>query len=246
MLIALVVLAVLAAVAVGLGLADRAIAALAERTASAYLAEPFGHPPTVRVHTTPFLTQVLRGRYREVEVSGGGLQIGDIAGASLNAHLSNVWLPPRDLFGRRTDEVPCERVVGRLLLPYRELARVSRVPGLTLAFQDDRLIASAALPVPGISQLARVSGQARLTVDGNAVWLRVSGLSVAGLSVTALVLRQLLPRMNVPIPLPALPWGLHIDELEPTDTGLVVHGSAAAVVFRPPNRLSNRDSDLAG
>jgi hypothetical protein len=57
MLIALIVVAVLAAAAVGLGLADRSIATLAERAASAYLAEPFGSPPIVREHATPFLTQ---------------------------------------------------------------------------------------------------------------------------------------------------------------------------------------------
>jgi hypothetical protein len=249
MLIALIVVAVLAAVAVGIGLADRSIAALAERTASTYLAEPFGQPPTVRVHATPFVTQALRGRYRDVEVAGGGLQVGEISGATLDARLSNVLLPPRELIGRRSRGVACEQVVGRLLLPYGELARVSRVPGLTLAFERGHLMAGASLPVPGFSQLASVRGQARLEVDGNAVWLRVSELSVAGLSVTTLLLRQLMPRMNVAIALPNLPWGLHIDELEPGEAGLLVHVSAAAVLFRAvgssTGRLEYRDSDPA-
>lgn len=249
MLIALVVVAVLAAVAVGIGLADRSIATLAERAASAYLAEPFGGPPTVRVHATPFLTQALRGRYRDVEVSGGGLRVGEMSGATLNARLSNVLLPPRELLGRRTQEVACEHVAGRLLLPYGELARVSRVPGLTLSFERGRLFAGAALPVPGISQLASVRGHAGLLVDGSTVWLRVSELSVAGLSVTTLLLRQLMPRLNVAIALPNLPWGLHIDHLEPSEDGLIVRVSAAAVVFRAIDgsgrRPEYRDSDPA-
>ncbi|HZY76982.1 MAG TPA: DUF2993 domain-containing protein [Jatrophihabitantaceae bacterium] len=257
MLIALVVVAVLASIAVGIGLADRSIATLAERAASAYLAEPFGGPPTVRVHETPFLTQALRGRYRDVEVAGGGLQVGEISGATLNARLSNVLLPPRELLGRRTQEVACEHVAGRLLIPYGELARVSRVPGLTLSFERGRLYAGAALPVPGFSQLAggtsrlrgTVRGRAGLLVDGNTVWLRVSELSVAGLSVTTLLLRQLMPRLNVAIGLPNLPWGLHIDHLEPSDAGLVVHVSASAVVFRAIDgdgrRPEYRDSDPA-
>jgi len=226
---------VLAVLALGIALADRILAALAEHKASEYLAEPFGHPPTVRVHATPFLTQALRGRYRDIEVSGGGLQIGEISGATLTARLTNIYLPPRELLSGRATELPCERVVGQLVLPYGELARVSRVPGLSLTYEPGRLVASAALPVPGISQLARVSGEARLTVVSGAVWLQVSGLSVAGISLTALVIRQLLPRMNVPIPLPTLPWGLKLDELEPTASGLVVCGSAAAVVFRSPS-----------
>jgi hypothetical protein len=245
MVIAFIVLAVLVLLGLGLALADRILAALAEHKASEYLAEPFGHPPTVRVHGAPFLTQAVRGRYRDVEVSGGGLQIGELSGVTLTARLSNIYLPARELLSGRATELPCERVEGRLVLPYGELARVSRVPGLALMFEQGRLIASASLPVPGFSQLARVSGQARLTVVDGAVWLRVSGLSVAGISLTALVLKQLMPRMNVPIPLPRLPWGLRLDELVPTPSGLVVSGAAAAVVFRAPSDPRDWDSDPA-
>ncbi|TAM92289.1 MAG: DUF2993 domain-containing protein [Jatrophihabitans sp.] len=237
----LVVVAVVAALVLAAALADRTLVSLAERKASEYLAEPFDHPPAVRVHGAPFLTQVIRGRYGRIEVAGGGLRVGEIAGASLQARLSNVYLPARDLLLRRATELPCERVAGSLVLPYGELARVSRVPGLALAFQDGRLVASASLPVPGISQLARVSGRAALTLDGGTVWLRVSGLSVAGLSVTALVIRQLLPHMNVPIPLPPLPWGLRLEQLHAAESGIVVEGAAAAVVFRPVVRPEQRD-----
>jgi hypothetical protein len=234
-LIALLVLAALAVLAaVTLPLVDRVLAALAERKASEYLSEPFGHPATVRVHGTPFLTQALRGRYRDVEVLGG-LRIGDITGATLVAHLTNAYLPLRELIGRRATELPCERVEGRLLLPYPELARLARIPGLTLAFDGERLIAVAALPVPGISQLARISGQAVLSLDrAGAVWLQIRDVSVAGITLSSLVLNQLLPTLNVPIPLPRLPYALRLDELRPTANGLVVDGSADAVVFRRP------------
>jgi len=226
-----VVLVLLLLLGLAAALADRVCAGLAERKASEYLSAPFGHPPTVRVHGTPFLTQVLRGRYGEIEVSGGGLRIGEMTGATLHAHLFNVVLSPRELLGGRTTSLSCERVDGRIVLPYRELARISRIPGLTLNYENERLVASAAVPVPGVSQLARVSGQARLTVVGGAVWLRVRGLSVAGISLPSLVVRQLLPSLNVPIPLPPLPYGLRLDELRPVAAGLLVCGSAQDVVF---------------
>jgi DUF2993 family protein len=232
-LIALAVVAVvLVAVVVGLPVLDRALAALAERKAAEYLSAPFGHPATVRVHGRPFLTQVLRGCYRDVEVLGG-LRIGEISGATLVAHLTNARLPPRELLGRRTTELPCERVTGRLLLPYSELARLARIPGLSLGFDGERLLATAALPIPGISQLARISGEAVLTLTGReSVWLQIRGVSVAGITLPSLVLSQLMPTLNVPIALPPLPYGLRLDELRPTANGLVVDGSAEAVVFR--------------
>lgn len=232
MLIALVIVAVIvAAVAIGLPVLDRALAALAERKASEYLSAPFGHPATVRVLGTPFLTQALRGRYRDVEVVGG-LQIGDISGATLVAHVTNAYLPPRELLGGRARELPCEHVAGRLLIPYSELSRVARIPGLSLAFTGGRLMATAALPVPGISQLARVSGEAVLSLSGSGgVWLRIRGVSVAGISLPSVALSQLLPTLTVPIQLPALPYGLRLDELRPTPEGLAIDGSAQAVVF---------------
>ncbi len=235
MLIVLVILAViLAVIVIGLPVLDRVLAATAERKASEYLSAPFGHPATVRVLGTPFLTQALRGRYRDVEVVGG-LRIGDITGATLVAHLSNAYLPPRELLGRRTRELPCEHVAGRLLIPYSELSRVARIPGLSLAYRGDRLMATAALPVPGISQLARISGEAVLTLSaGGGVWLRIRGVSVAGISLPSVVLSQLLPTLNVPIQLPPLPYGLRLDELRPTPNGLAVDGSAEAVVFHRP------------
>jgi hypothetical protein len=231
--------AVLAVLGLALALLDRVGAALAERKASEYLSQPFGHPATVRVHGTPFLTQALRGRYNQVDVSGGGLRIGEMTGATLTAHLTNIYLPLRELLGGRTTELPCELVTGQIVLPFGELARVARIPGLELRLVDDQLVASAALPVPGISQLARVSGEAVLSIgSGGSVWLRIRGVSVAGISLPGIVLNQLLPTLNVPIPIPELPYGLRLHELRPSPSGLVVSGSAEAVVFR---RLNVRD-----
>lgn len=239
MIVALIALAVLALLALGIALLDRTLAALAERKASEFLSAPFGHPATVRVHGSPFLTQALRGRYSEVEVLGS-LRVGEIDGATLVAHLTNARLPLRDLIGRRARELPCEHVTARLLLPYVELSRIARIPGLVLSFEGERLMASAALPVPGINQLARVSGEAVLSlVGGSGVRLRIKGVSVAGISLPSIVRNQLLPSLDVPIPLPSLPYGLRLDELRPTASGLVVDGSADAVVFRPADRVAH-------
>jgi hypothetical protein len=239
-LIVLLLVAVVVLLAVVVAVLDRVLAAAAEAKAAEYLAPSFGHPATVRVHGRPFLTQAVRGRYAEVEVLGT-LRVGEINGATLVAHLTNAYLPLRDLLGRRAAELPCETVTGRLVLPYAELARLAPIPGLTLTFEGERLLAAAALPVPGISQLARVSGEAVLTLaPGGAVWLRIRGVSVAGVSLPGLLLNQLIPTLNVPVPLPELPFGLRLDDLRPTASGLVVDGSAEAVVFRRPTIQDGR------
>jgi LmeA-like phospholipid-binding len=230
-----VVLFILIALALAVALADRVLMTLAERKASDFVSEPFGHAPLVRVHGTPFLTQVLKGRYRQIEVSGGGLQVGDISGATLDARLYNALLPPLELLTGRTRQLPCERVEGRILLPYGEVARVSRVPALSLSYRKSKLIASASLPVPGLDQIVRVSGAAELSVVDGTVWLRVRGLSVAGFSILPSVLvKQLLPILNVPIPLSRLPYGLRLKDLKPVPAGIEVYGSAEDVVLIHP------------
>lgn len=228
-----IALFVLLAIALGLALGDRICAALAERKASEFLSDPFGHPASVRIHGAPFLTQAMRGRYRDIEVSGGGLVIGEMAGATLTAHLYDVLLPPRELLAGRASQLACRRVEGRMVLPYGEVARASRIPGLSLTFSDGRLLAAAAVPVPGISQLARLSGEAVLRVmSGDAVWLRVRHVAVAGISLPTLLIKQLTPSLSVPIPLPELPYGLRLDEIRPGVAGLEVTGSADNVIFR--------------
>ncbi|MGN6607107.1 MAG: LmeA family phospholipid-binding protein [Jatrophihabitans sp.] len=244
LLVVLAVVAILALLALALPLLDRAAVAVAERTSSDFLGQPFGSPPVVRIHGTPFLTQALRGRYRSITVSGGGLRIGDMRGATLHARVVNAHLPLLALLGRRVTELPCEHLEGELVLPYGELARVSRIPYLTLDYQPDadggRLVASAALPVPGISSLARLSGEAILSiVGGSSVWLRLGGVSVAGISVPKIVLDQLLGSLSVPIPLPVLPYGLRLADVRPTPAGLEVHGYADAT------RLTARPGVLA-
>ncbi len=230
-MITVVVVVVLVVLAVAAVVADRVCVGLAERRAATYLSAPFGRPPTVRVHGTPFLTQALRGQYRDIEVSGDGLRLGEISDATLTAHLYDVYMPPRELLGGRATSLPCAHVDGRIVLPYGEVARISRIRGLTLSFEKRGLVASAALAVPGVGQLARVSGEARLTLVAGAVWLRVSGLSVAGINLPSLVLRQLMPSLNVPIPLAALPFGLRLDELKAEPAGLLVCASADGVAF---------------
>jgi hypothetical protein len=222
----------LALIVVAAALLDRVIAAAAERRASQSLARPFGSPPVVRIVETPFLPQALRGRYTRVTVTGGGLRVGGMLGATLTARVTNAHLPLRALFGRGARELPCERLEGELVLPYGELARVSRIPYLTLQYEPvsgGRLVATAALPIPGISALARISGEAILSiVDGHSVWLRLGGVAVAGIPVPRTVLDQVLGTLSVPIPLPELPYGLRLTGLRPTPHGLEVCGSADA------------------
>lgn len=234
MIVVLLVVAVLALAGVGSVAADRRLHALAEQRAAAYLTEPLGTDALVRVHGRRFLTQAMSGRYTDIEVTATGLSIGLLTGSTLHAHLEGVVLPLRDLRARTVRAVPVDHVHGELLIAYRELTRLAPVPGLDLRMRDGRLVASASLPIPGLSQLARLHGDAVLTItDGGGVGLRVRNLRVAGVSVSSLVLNQLVPALAFTVPLPPLPYGLQLERLTPTADGLEVEASARTVVLQP-------------
>ena len=202
MLPLLIVLLSLAAVAVA---ADRISLAFAENAASKWLVvhAPFDHPPSIQVHGVPFLTQAARGRYDDIEVSGRGLQIGDITGASLDAHFRGAHLSASDLFSRQVDQLPVDEVDGSVTVPYSELARLAQIPGMTLTIHQGGVTFTASLPIPGIGSVARVSGTASIEVSGRSLRLEVRRLAVAGISLPGVVVARLTRTLTRPASLPS-------------------------------------------
>lgn len=210
---------------------DARLREYAEARATQFLAEPFGQAPTVRIHGGPFLPQFLRGRYDDIEVTGSGLRLAELRDSTLDAHVFGAALPPRELLAGRAVTLPCDRVQAQVLIPYPELARLSRVPGLALEYRNGKVIASAALPVPTLGQLTRVSGVAGVELQDDRVALRVRKLTVAGLLLPIPVVNQLLPTLNTSFRLPELPFGLRVLRLDPRSGGVAVDAGAEQVVF---------------
>lgn len=212
---------------------DRVAVAFAQDQTSKALVvhAPFDEKPKVTIHGFPFLTQAIRGRYGDVEVAGGGLQLGDIHGAGLDAHLRGLHLPLGDVFHRDINQLDVDAVDGDVTLPYDELARLANVSGLTLA--DDqggiKVALSTSVPLIGAVQL---TGTATATVSGSAVRLQIVKLSALGVSIPQAVLSQLSAAIAVPIPIPALPYGLKITSVAAATGGVLVRAVATDVVLR--------------
>jgi hypothetical protein len=218
--------------------ADDALAAFAQRRAARTLQGALAAVAEVRVGERPFLPQALRGRFPLVELRIDGVGIGALGAAAVTATLRNVRVPPTELFTGRVRVLAAEWLAVRIVLPYEQLARASRVPGLTLRFERDALAAGVSLSVPGFGSVVEVRGRADLTVDAaGQVRLAVRDLALAdaltGIPVPLPALRSLLPALDTPVPLPPLPYGLRIDRVVPTPAGLAVLASApATTTFR--------------
>lgn len=226
-----IVVLVLALIAVA---ADRVSLVFAQRATAGWLAghASFDRTPSVRIHGVPFLTQVVGGSYRDVEVRGEGLRLGDISGASLDAHLRGVQLKLTGIFAHSVDRLPCAEVDGSVTLPYAELARLANVPGLTFQVTSAGVRVSAALPIPGAGSVVAASGLVAITLEGTSVRLSAQQVTVAGASLPPALAAQLAKALTVSIAVPPLPYGLELTGIHPAGAGVVLTGSARNVVLR--------------
>jgi len=156
------------------------------------------------------LTQAIRGPLHRGEVSGAASGRRDHRRDARRQ--SHQRLPPAARAARAADqELPCEHVEGRMVLPYGELARS---PGFRVCRwpigQAARRV--RALPVPGFSSSARSARGRAFACGAGTVWLAHQ----RGVGRRHRAARDgpepVVADAQLPIPLPALPYGLRIDE----------------------------------
>lgn len=212
---------------------DRVGVLVAQNRAESKLATyaQFGKRPTVRVHGVPFLTQVIRGKYRDIEITGPLVSFGDFTVAALDVDLRGAHLPLSTLTSGAVRELPVDRADGTVTVPYPELAKRSRIPGLTLSGSASGLAAGADLSVPALGTV-HVTGRGNVALDGNEVRVTVTELNVGSLGVPSAVIDGLQRQLTAGIALPQLPLGLRLTSLTTTRDGLVVSGSATDIVLR--------------
>jgi LmeA-like phospholipid-binding len=226
------IIALVALIAV-LVVGDRVAATVAENTAASWLAKhaPVSGPPTVAVHRFPFITQALRGRYDDVEVTADSVAVGSVRNAKVDAHLRGAHLALGDVFGGTIQNLPCDQVDGTLTVPYSELARLSGVPNLTMSRQGNAVAVSAPLQIPGTDTTVRVSGTGQVRVDGQTLRIQAADVSVSGVDVPQPVRDQFAGQLSVSLPVPPLPYGVQLENISADPGGVALRGSAPHVVL---------------
>ena len=196
---------------------------------------PLGAPARVSVHGRPFLTQALRGRYRDVEVRAPDLAIG-VARRADPARAPGQRAPAAARPDRAPGAGSCRSstCTATCSCPTPNWPGSSPVPGLRFSYRDDTVIATARLPVPGLGQLAGVTGEAvathrrgrRRAGAGAQPRRRRASASPAWWSTSCARARLRRPAAAAAV------RAAHRRSSRPTATGLRVAGSAQAVVFR--------------
>jgi hypothetical protein len=193
--------------------------------------------PDVSIKGIPFLTQVVRGRYKQVDVT-----IHDVTRIGLTVDRVSVYsfgvsIPLSDVLTGSVKEVPVERAEAEVLLGFANLNSYlgSRSGGaLKVSRSGDKLTLTGTLPFPPSTSLSLT---ARIDVTGDAITLTPAALDavlarIPGGSALKGLVQQF---FTVRLPISQLPFGIRLKSAEVTPEGVVIAASATGLTLRAPS-----------
>jgi len=221
---------VLLIVAVAFVAADRITVHLAERTVAtqARANAELTSDPTVRFRGFPFLTQALRGRYGQVDVTAQDLDRGGVRVSRLTATLHDARIPLREALAGVTS-IPVAGLDATAVVTFADLAHRSRVVGLTIAPEGDGVRVTGRVTVLG--QKVQVSALSSVSLRTGRIAVTARSLRVLGQSTPGLV-NALAGTLDLLVPVGTLPFDLHLTGLQVTPDGLLLAARSGPTVLR--------------
>lgn len=210
---------------------DRVAASMAADTVAQRLAtqESLASPPTVTFGGFPFLTQAIRGRYREVSVVVTEIRRGPLLVARLDAQLRGFRLTLAQALRGTVAEVSVDAVEATALFRYADLSAALPNERLSLTEDNGRIRLHGSIVVLGQRLAGSALGDIRVernrltivprdfTLDAGGRKINLSGSVAAALTA------------SVPV---NLPFGLQLRSVQPQPDGLLVRTSGSSIVLR--------------
>jgi len=232
-------LTLIVVVALLLVAADRAAWYIAERGVATAIQESEDLPqrPDVSINGVPFLTQAWRGRYRDVDVEFRDVPAPQgVTVESLDAHLSGVHVPLRDIVNRSVERTPVDQATatGRVTFAAIDAATARQIPSSQLTVRYGPGTAPDHLSVAGTytsrAGTVRLKGEARLVAQNGSLVVTVVPSSLN----LPLVVRAAVARLiGVTYQMPELPFGFKVRSVSVAEDGVTVAAAAKDVVLGP-------------
>jgi len=226
----LIVLVVLAALLVA---ADRIGVVVAQNRLASELQQQLDldAKPDVSIRGIPFLTQAIRGTYKDIRMQLPDVDAGDVQDLAVDARLQGAHVSLSDALGGNVDRIPVDQISGTLLIPYDQLARASGISGLTITREGDSLRLTGSVQVLGRPVKAEAVG--RVEVNDGRIAINAEQAKVAGIPVPTAVLDEAARLLSFRVQPQNLTLNLRITAVHLTDTGLLVDAVSDDVVLRP-------------
>ncbi|GAA4593972.1 hypothetical protein BJY16_001166 [Actinoplanes octamycinicus] len=183
--------------------------------------------PEVDIKGVPFLTQVARGEYQEIQIQlpnfTGPTGTGDKIHMDLLDIRARDVKAPLDALRSGQGTVVAGTLTGTGTLDYPQLVELIGQKGLKLAEKDGKLVGSA--QVAALGQQFDVSGTAKLTVVDGGIRVRFADVKAANLPdlpVIQNLVQSYVDKLSLDLPAPELPLQLKVRTLTPEPDGLKV------------------------
>jgi len=216
-------LVALAAVLVVLVLLDRLAAAVTERALAGRLqtVEHLSSRPSVTIGGFPFLTQLLAGRYRQIDLRARPLERDGVRISSVTVRLSGVSVRLTDALAGRVQRVPIRHGAGTADLSYRDLTG--------LVHRDGGLV--------GALLTVSAAGPGRMLISGPAGLSLHAGVTISGARLTLTPARRTSPgcrRCSPPRSPPYCPRRCHCQPCRSVPGSAAAPWTTAACTCSPP------------
>ncbi len=191
---------------------DRALAWTATRRVHAQLRHTEGAsgPIRVKVAGVPFLTQVAGGNYRDLRIDLSSIEQGGVRLRNVDVRLRGVHVGVLPALAGRVRTVPVDDVEGTALLTYADLQDALRRASIVLT------VVRVSGDADGIRLTTALTGSrfvlVRASVDGGVLSLHLTDRGDAPVALRVLD--------ALPLPLPALPYGLRLEQVHYDTDGI--------------------------
>ncbi len=229
LLIVLLVLLGLAAAA------DRFVASAAEKAAGDQVrnSTQSTEDADVKFHGFPFLTQAVRGRFQQVDVTVRGVPQSGLSISRIDAQFTGLRLSLGKAVSGELAAVPTDGASARVRLSYADLnAYLRRRGSIRVSGTGGRLAVTGQVRVRGA--LVTANGFATARLRPGSLVVQTTEASVNGVAAPAAAVRAL----TVTVPLTDLPFGIELQAVEVADDALIVIGSARSIVI--PTKVLTR------
>jgi DUF2993 family protein len=185
--------------------------------------------PKVTVEGFPFLTQLWKGDYDQVDASAVDIAREDVRASSLTLHLHGVHVSVGDVVSQSVKAIPVDRADGTVTLSYADVNALVAASGVTVDAADAGKVKVTGT-VTVLGRKVHASGLGTLAADPAGIKVTVSDVKAAGL--TPAVTSLLAQKLSFVIPTSSLPYGVKVESVTADSTGVTV--SAALSAFTIP------------
>jgi hypothetical protein len=201
--------------------ADRLAAGVAGQVVADQIksSEHLAETPKVSVEGFPFLTQLVTGKYDQVDATANNIAQGDVRASVLTLHLHGVHLKAADVLSQSVKDIPVDGADGTVLLSYADVNALAKPQGLTVTpgTAGDFTVSGS---VKVLGQTIKGSGTGAVSAVPSGIQVTVSHLKVAGLS--SAVTSGLVNKLSFVIPTSSLPYGVKVQQVRSDPTGFTV------------------------